>query len=138
MNLIIYYQSELKSNYRSLLLFFNIFLEIILIWHTVSFFHILNGFNYIFEFNYIKYKNFGNVRYLNQMYDEDLIRVVIKLYNNRKTNEMSIDKILQYSDIAISTMYQWINIYSDILSNRFTYRIIRLRSYNKETIYRFK
>ena len=30
------------------------------------------------------------------MYAVDLIRVVIRLYNNRKTNGMSINKLLEY------------------------------------------
>ena len=77
-----------------------------------------------------------NLCYLNEMYGDDLIRVVLRLYNNRKTSGMSIKKLLEYSDIARSTMYRWIIKYSDIQYNNLTDRIIRLRSYNKETIYK--
>ena len=40
-----------------------------------------------------------NLCYLNEMYGDDLIRVVLRLYNNRKTSGMSIKKLLEYSDI---------------------------------------
>ena len=71
------------------------------------------------------------------MYGDDLIRVVLRLYNNRKTNGMSIKKLLEYSvRYNGSTTDQWIAKYSDILYNHLTDMIIRLRSYNKETIYK--
>jgi transposase len=70
------------------------------------------------------------------MYNDDLIRIVINLYNNKKINGMSINDILNYSNIARSTLYQWIHKYSAINYDQFIDRTIKLRSYNRETVYR--
>jgi len=72
------------------------------------------------------------------MYKDDLIRIVIKIYNNRKINGMSIIDILNYSNIARSTLYQWVYKYSHIQYDQFIDRTIKLRSYNKETAYKKK
>ena len=73
-----------------------------------------------------------------RMYNDDLIRIVIKIYNNRKINGMSIIDILNYSDIARSTLYQWVYKYSHIQYDQFIDRTIKLRPYNKETVYKKK
>ena len=49
---------------------------------------------------------------------------------------MSIIDILNYSNIARSTLYQWVYKYSHIQYDQFIDRTIKLRSYNKETVYK--
>lgn len=46
------------------------------------------------------------------MYSNDFIHIVLRLYNSRKTTNMSVNQILQFARISRSTLFGWIKKYS--------------------------
>ncbi len=72
------------------------------------------------------------------MYELKTVKITLNMYHNRHESGYNIKKILKISEIARSTLYQWINIYgkyfinnSDASRNIPKDNIIKVRMYNR-------
>ena len=62
------------------------------------------------------------------MYSYDKIKSVLVIYNTRLKYELTIDDILKIMQIARSTLYNWINKFSFLLNNPYSFSLTRKMS----------
>ena len=62
------------------------------------------------------------------MYSYDKIKSVLVIYNTRLKHELTIDDILKIMQIARSTLYNWINKFSFLLNNPYSFYLTRKMS----------